>query len=173
MSREVYFSDKVNSKSISQIREKIDSLYEKNKTQEIVLYISSGGGSGVAAISFFEWIRIKKIPLVTVAVAEVSSAAITLFLAGTLRKATTKSWFLIHPGGTIRGDLTLMLGKIISLRRSKEDEVWKEHYESIVINLIKERTNIPADLAKRIMTKSFLLLNPLEGKKLGLVHEII
>jgi ATP-dependent protease ClpP protease subunit len=167
---DIYFSGRIGQESLNLLKDKILS---ENSEEEIKIYISSGGGSLTAAIAFYEWIRIKEIQMTTIAVGNVSSAAIIIFLAGEKRLATAFSSFLIHPGGNYRYDLLRFIGKIIPLRRLKEDENFEEYNNFVSIKIMKERTNISEDLAKKSITKSFLFLNPEKAKELGLIHKII
>jgi ATP-dependent protease ClpP protease subunit len=167
---DIYFSGRVNQENLNLLK---DQILSENPQEEIKIYISSGGGSLTAAIAFYEWIRIKKIDITTIAVGNVSSAAVILFLAGERRVATACSSFLIHPGGSYRYDLLCFLGKVIPLKRLKENESFDEYMNFVSIKIMKERTNISEDLARKSITKSFLFMDPIKAKELGLIHEII
>ena len=112
--REVYLMGRINEESVNKARERILELWEADQSKEITLFICSSGGAGNPAIAFYEWVKLKNIPLVTVAIGEVSSAAIIIFLSGQKRKATQHSWFMVHPGGHLTYEIQRKVLRILA-----------------------------------------------------------
>jgi ATP-dependent protease ClpP protease subunit len=173
-SRKVYLIGVINTESVNKTREQITALWQDGRQkEEITLFVCSGGGMVVPAISFYEWIKIHKIPLITVAMGEVASAAIPLFLSGKPRKATPHSWFIIHPSGTIGYKFYLKLLRIMSPRRYKEDVEREETYNNFYREIIYEETHLSQITTKRSLTKAHLILTPQEAQNVGFIQEII
>lgn len=171
--REVYLIGKIDVESINKIRERILDLWEVDQNKEITLFICSGGGKGIPAIGFYEWIKVKKIPLITVAIGEVSSAAIPIFLSGNSRKATSHSWFLMHSGESIKLGLERKLLKVVSPRRYREDIDWLGTWRRFEKEIIKKETRLPAQVIKAALAKTHLILDPQKAKEAGFIQEII
>lgn len=171
--REVYLIGEINAENINKTREKILELLRETPEQEIILLISSGGGGGSPALSFYEWVRLKNIPLTTIAIGEVSSAAVIVFLSGIKRKATPHSWFCIHKGGRLEYEIWLKLLKIFSLNRYKDEVDWLKTFKELEGKIIQSETQLPAEEIKRILTKAHRIFSVQEAKNVGLIHEII
>lgn len=171
--RDVHFMGKVTDASIEKLKEKISSLYEKDSKEPIILYICSGGGATAYALGFYEWVRANNICLTTVAVGDVSSAAVTLFLSGQRRIVTKNSSFLIHPGGSVKSDLRDFLMRVISRRRYHEDKEWTKYYRFVISAMIAEKTKITKKDAFKALTKWFLFFDAPQAVKVGLANEII
>jgi ATP-dependent protease ClpP protease subunit len=63
---------------------------------QLRVFISSGGGDPQAAMGLYDWLQLREAD--TVAMGDVASAAVPLFLAGKVRTALPNARFLIHPG---------------------------------------------------------------------------
>lgn len=171
--REVFCSGIITGDTIAKLREEVSAFFEKDEKEPITLYISSGGGSAMQAVGFYEWVKMKNIPLTTIALVEVSSAAITIFLSGQTRYATKHSWFLIHPAGSIKDTVRQFSRRFISPRRYREERDWDNRYQKVMADILAENTKIPLKDIRRSLSHSFLSFNPSEAKELGLVEKII
>jgi len=72
------------------------AVSECEAEQVLRVYVSSVGGDPQAALGLHDWLRQRRAE--TVAMGDVASAAITIFLAGEKRTAYPNTRFLLHPG---------------------------------------------------------------------------
>jgi len=173
MKREVYLIGMISTENINKIMEEIRKLYEGNPEEEVTLLIGSGGGAIGAALSFYEWIKIKNIRLVTVAIGEVSSAAVIIFLSGQKRKATPNSFFALHKGGSFKEDIRMALLRILSPSRYRDESDWWKTYKKFEVEIVKKETKISSEEIEKALTKEHLILPATEALRCGLIHEII
>jgi ATP-dependent Clp protease protease subunit len=173
MEREVYLVGSITSDTINRVMEEILRFFKENPEEEIVLLISSCGGSGRAAITFYEWVRFKNIPLTTVAIGEVSSAAVIVFLSGKRRKATSHSWFALHKGGSLKGDIVMMLLRVLSPSRYRDEADWGKMYKLAEKEITRKETKFSQEEIEKALEREHLILNAEEAKKYGLIDEII
>jgi ATP-dependent protease ClpP protease subunit len=171
--REVYLIGMIGTENINKTIEEIRKLYKENPQEEITLLIGSGGGAIGPALNFYEWVKLKNIPLVTVAIGEVSSAAVFIFLAGQKRKATSHSFFLLHKGGSFKEDIRMRFLRILSPSRYRDDADWWKIYKKFEIEIVKKETKLPQEKIQKALTKEHLILTPEEAKNFGLIDEII
>lgn len=172
--REVYLIGKIDEKNINKAREGVLKAWKENPEKEIILFICSGGGKGDIAISFYEWIKLKKIPLVTIAIGQVSSAAIIVFLSGRKRKATPHSWFLVHRGGNgIKYEIWKAILKILWPRRYREEIDWEKTFKKLEGEIIRKETKLSKEAIKTAFTKAHLMLTSEKAKDIGLIDEVI
>jgi len=172
MKREVYFMGTINVESLTELIKEILLLYNQNPNEEITLLMTSWGGSISLALSFYEWVKIKNIPLVTVAIGEVSSAGMFLFLSGKKRKATSNSFFILHKGGSVKSDLLMLFLWFFSHERYLDEKDWWRKVREIIKEILKKETKLSPEEIKKSLNRH-LTLWPEEAKSLGIVHEII
>jgi ATP-dependent protease ClpP protease subunit len=171
--REVYLIGRIDEEKIDKLRERVSKLLEEDREKEITLFICSGGGNGDVAIGFYDWIKLKNIPLSTVAIGPVSSAAIIIFLSGRKRKAAPHSWFLIHRGGRIKYEIWKNLLRILSPRRYREEVDWEKIFNKLEEEIIEKETKLSKETVKTAVTKAHLMLTSEKAKEVGLVDEVI
>ena len=96
--RSVYLTGEINFESVNRIIQDINFLIKDNASEIIELYISSIGGSIMAAFSLHDFIKICGAPIATIGMGEVSSAALAVWLAATKGrpKATKNTFFVMH-----------------------------------------------------------------------------
>ena len=172
-SRDVYLVGDIIAENITKTGEKILKLWEENPEEEIILYICSGGGGGAVAIGFYDWVRLKNIPLITIAIGEVLSAAVIVFLSGKKRKATSHSWFGIHRGGRFSFDVWRQLMRILSPSRYREGVELQRTFKSLEEEIIKKETKLPEKQIRKALAKAHLILTAEKAKEVGLIDEII
>lgn len=169
---EISLMGRIDVERIEKIQREITEALKTHPNEEITLILSSPGGGLGPALAFYEWVRLKNIPLTTIAIGEVSSAAVIVFLAGKKRLATTHTFFCLHKGGTLKEDIILFLKRFIDPKRSQEErEGWKI-YRKTKVEIYKKETKLPEKEIKRALS-GFLYLNPQEAKERGLISEII
>jgi ATP-dependent protease ClpP protease subunit len=171
--REVYLIGMIGTENINKTIEEIRKLHEKNPQEEITLLIGSGGGAIGPALNFYEWVKLKNIPLVTIAIGEVSSAAVIIFLAGQKRKATPHSFFTLHKGSSFKEDIRMLLLRFFSPFRYRDEADWWKTWKKFEIEIFKKETKLPQEEIQKALTKEHLVLTPKEAKKFGLIDEII
>jgi len=157
--REVYLIGMIGTENINKTIEEIRKLYEEDPQEEITLLIGSGGGTIGPALTFYEWVKLKSIPLVTVAIGEVSSAAVIIFLAGQKRKATSHSFFLLHKGGSFKEDVRMLLLRVFSPSRYRDDADWWKTWRKFEIEILKKETKLPPKKIEIALTKAHLILS--------------
>lgn len=89
------FIDSINEASTLQLRNYIYSQTES--IEHLQLNISSIGGSMPSAITIYNFLKKMPFKITTHNLGEVTSAAVILFLSGTIRTAEKISKFVIHP----------------------------------------------------------------------------
>jgi len=166
-SREVYLMEEVNTGNVKKIQEEIKKLWGKDGSKDIFLFVCSPGGSPSIGIAFYDWVKSKKISLVTIGMGRVDSAAIPIFLSGVKRKATPHTGFLIHPIFRVWEKPFSLSEK--DMREAAQDlELSSHHLEDI----LKRETKIPDSELNQKGEKT-LLLNANQAKEWGLIDEII
>lgn len=95
-SRLVHLIGDVSSLTINRLTKEVSGLWEEHPEEGITLHVASAGGSATAGLSFYEFIRVCKVPLTTIALGAVGSMGLLVWLSGTTRKASKNSVFLIH-----------------------------------------------------------------------------
>jgi len=93
--RELWFCGSVNETSAKALLDGLIGLWRKKKAR-ITLYITSPGGYIPVALAVYEFIRTKSIVLQTIAMGQVASSALLIFLAGKRRIATANTTFFVH-----------------------------------------------------------------------------
>ncbi|WP_247880328.1 ATP-dependent Clp protease proteolytic subunit [Brucella pituitosa] len=97
----VYFMGEVTPQKIVELGTTLDGInVQYGSIKGINLYINSGGGNMDAGHVGYWMIRSSRIPVRTVNLSYVGSAATLLFCAGKQRDAMSGSQFLIHPAAT-------------------------------------------------------------------------
>ena len=70
---------------------------EINKTSEIIIRLSSGGGDLSPTFAAYQFLREVSVPLTIYNFGNVESSAVILYLAGNTRRAARSSRFMLHP----------------------------------------------------------------------------
>lgn len=96
-----YFYGTIDQDSVGTFIDKVVSA-ECDAGSKLRVYISSAGGDPQAAMGLYDWLQLLEAD--TVAMGDVASAAVTLFLAGKVRTAFPSARFLVHPGAAILQD---------------------------------------------------------------------
>ncbi len=96
LERAVWWEGDVCSDDAQKMLARFYELLKKDKKEPITLHINSDGGEPTIAFSFYEFIRLYKVQLRTIAMGEVHSAAVTLFLAGQQRFVTPSTTMVLH-----------------------------------------------------------------------------
>lgn len=94
----IYLSDEITEKSSEIICEKIlySNINKKSKIKEIVLLINSPGGSSWASCSIINMMEWSRVPINTIGLGIIASAAFEIFIAGCQRTITDTTSVLSH-----------------------------------------------------------------------------
>lgn len=147
----------------------IVDLMEKDPSRPVTLFITSPGGTVRAAIAFFELMRLLKPNLNTVALGEVNSMAVPVFLAGARRFITEHSKIFLHEVGRVFEKDVYFGGRKIQ-KISKEVHADQRRYASIVAKCSGGKLS-----NKRVVELMLanVTLNAKDAVKFGLAHEIL
>jgi ATP-dependent protease ClpP protease subunit len=104
------------------------------KAKQVVLFISSNGGELDAAWAISEFLNGLNMPIATVALGKVYSAAIVPFLAGTDRYVSSSSVLLFHPAAMIYDS-----GQY-SIKQLEEEITCHKIDKALFQQLIKDKT---------------------------------
>lgn len=118
MTKRVFLFSVINFEKVEQTISQINDFQNDPECDRILLIISSGGGDE-SCIALYDYIKLVKKPLDTLALGMCKSAAITVLQAGLKRYATPNTHFLIHLG-TLGGQK--ILAKEIISNRDKYKE---------------------------------------------------
>ena len=133
----------------------------------ITIEINSPGGSVTAGLALFDTIRhIQSLgtTIITVGIGLVASMATILLTAGTIRKATKNTMFLIHQPSvdSFGGTVTDVLIAAKQMQRTKE----------IISNILSESTHQPLERIAADIERDYFM-NSNEALEYGIIDEII
>lgn len=135
-SRILHLFKEINSESVEKIITKLLELDRSKKRKPITIYIHSPGGEIGAGFALIDIMEKCKCPIKTIAVGEVASMAVPIFLAGTMgqRYISKHTFLMLHPGSTGASDY-------ISFAKSRilNAEELEKMYDDYVVS----RSNIP------------------------------
>lgn len=148
----------------------MSKLYSANPKTLITLFISSGGGSVGDAFALYDYtMKALKPKLQTVALGEVNSTAIMLFLMGETRYVGRLSVMRFHK-------FSLTVENATSLTTRKADQIRRdlEKSEAEYVNIITSRSGgkITADKARALLDDN-VAVPAIQAVKLGLAHKIL
>lgn len=173
MKKEVFFMEgHIDEASISRLRQEIQKMRDSDN-EEITLFVCSPGGKNMSAVGFYDWVRTEKIPLTTIAMGQVTSAALYIFLSGTKRKAMAHSVFLVHPGGRAGDRIRSWLLKIISPRHYWENKDFDFAIDRAGQDIYVKETELSSAMVGKLLTRAHLVMTPAQALEKGFISEII
>ena len=116
----------INDDSVTKV---MNSIKAKNDIDSLTIRINSGGGSVSSAVALYNFLKSQSFNIYTHNYADVSSAAIIIYLAGEKRTSEDISKFLIHPL-TFNLQGTYAFPKVEELFNSISQDI--ENYSKIV-----------------------------------------
>ncbi len=166
--RSVYLNDEINAKTSMEVITTISKLHVDDPKLTITLFIASSGGSVDDSFATYDYIiSILKPKLQTVALGEVSSAAVPLFLMGELRYITNLALIRFH---------RFSLGDAQNITSKKAKEIIKDldRSEAKYVNILKERSDgkITEEVANTLLDDR-VAVTATQAVELGLAHEIL
>lgn len=116
LNRVIWLSGDINNKSAIEIIQALMTL-DKEKQEEITIYISSPGGSVNDGLAIYDVMRMMKSPIRTVAVGMVASMAAIIFSSGTKgrREVMPSAKVMIHDPRIIGGREVMSASQIVEL----------------------------------------------------------
>ena len=155
----------VDDKNLKRAMKKLNELLKDEKKAEIFLMIQSEGGDMSTGFAFYDYVNsVLKQPLTTIALGEVASMGITLFLAGKRRIVTPSSHFFLHPGEfKPKGRLEDVGGMTNAVKRMDK------RYDEIIH--VASKGKISLKKANKLSRK-VTVVTPEEAIELGLAHEM-
>jgi len=163
----LHFEGSVEERNIGDLIERIEKAILGDLSQEIELSIVSLGGKFEYAVAFFDWVRIRGIRLTTIAVGEVASAGIYIFLAGQKRKAGKNCVFFFHESSQLfRSETRLFTTEIERLGKELV------HDQERGNRIVSEVTGLDVATVRTFETAE-RRLSAAEAVRLGIAHEIV
>lgn len=159
----------IDEKNIYSVEKNILGFWQKNRRSHIFLSVCSMGGNLYCANHFYSFIRINRIPLVTIAHGGyVNSSALVVFLAGMqdYRFSTPDALFFMHPTYRVSD----------SRVESKEDQDAENNLTEIVDKISREIIQKETGLnpAKIIsLERNRTILTAEDAQKYKIVSQII
>jgi ATP-dependent protease ClpP protease subunit len=154
----------INLETISKVTERIVKLYDESNTETIHLFICSSGGDLGVAFGFYDVVKGLNIPIQTIAVGYIRSAAMVIFLSGEKRWISPHSTVLIHPMTKTLQDATNQDQEACL----KEGKLLERYYGEIL-----EFGKVRCDKDKfSQMKRDVTVLSPDEVLNYGFAHEI-
>lgn len=112
---------------------------EKKPSQDLTLIVTSPGGPSGTAMSFYDTVRkVLKPRLTTIAMGDVDSSGVVIFLSGGRRLVSPHTTLLLHPAGRSFDPSTRYTAAEIAAM-AREDELKDQQYASIVASHSKGR----------------------------------
>lgn len=95
---EIFVTDIISNVLVNRVVQEIITKkdQEKNKDKTIVVYINSPGGELECGYALYEILKLTGYKIVTYAITECFSSAVTVYLAGDERYAMAYSTFMVH-----------------------------------------------------------------------------
>lgn len=164
--RELYFCGSVDETNTKALLDGLIGLWRKKKAR-ITLYITSPGGYIPLALAVYEFVRTRGMVLQTIAMGQVASSALLIFLAGTRRVASANTTFFVH-GITRSWDSPphLRLRELKSLTAATAAE------QKLICQLLAGGTVLPEKRWQQLAERE-TYITAREALDYGLVHRII
>ncbi len=165
----IYFTAGVNTKSVSELIQAIDSLNTNyKKLENIYLYISSYGGDMDSGYAGYWVVKSSHIPITTVNLSTVMSSATMIFCGAKDRQSRKGGRFIMHPPsitpqqGAFQPDHFMTAGRDLKGYIEQFTEVYKEcsRYSEAEISTLLSSEN----------DRKFLL--PDEAKEKGIISGV-
>jgi len=156
----------INDENMLALRNFIESQNEQ--ITSLVINISSLGGSVTSGVTMYNYIKQQNFTVITHNLGEVSSAAILLYLAGSIRTASSISKFMFHPIKIgFGGDLPYY--QVEEILKNIDADI--NNYAKIV-NIETQSLNGIYDVDKYLRTDS-LTLTPEDAHKCGIITKLL
>lgn len=164
----IHFMGDVNNNSVEVLRNQL--LFAiSNSANEIILYISSTGGSLHAGFTAYEYIKSSPIPITVINMGTVESIAVIMYLAAQQRLATPDSKFLLHSFTWTFSSQTVNYIQLTEALRSLDFD--QKRYCNIFMEQTSQAKN-PMDILK-CLTSDPAMLDTKSALSAGIIHGTI
>lgn len=165
--RWIFLWEPVEAIEIASLNKDLMELWISSPRRRIALFINSTGGEEGLGTGFYDFVRTFRIPLVTIGMGEVCSAAIFVFLAGQRRYTlTSDTRFMFHPTEAVTDKKTSMTS--LELRLQTQGVQLGDQVEGRI--LMKETGLSKKEATRLLDSHQFLTATQLQAN--GLVHGI-
>lgn len=164
----IHFMGNVNDNSVEVLR---NQLLTANTASfdEIIIYMSSTGGSLHAGFTAYEYVKSSHIPVTIVNMGTIESIAVIMYLAGEKRLATPNSKFLLHCFNWTFSSPTV---NYIQLREAIRSLDFDQNRYSNIFNERTAGAQNPIDVSKCLKGDSAMFDADL-ALAAGIIHDII
>ena len=142
-------------------------FYVRKGIRDLYVFISGTGGPIGIAVNCSNILQSAPLRVITHAIGCVRSSAVTLFLAGAVRRACPASSFMFH-----RTRIAFEPGATRSAAELEDIIVQLRESDELYSRILLERTRWTPDEIKRLMGAGVVTVSPEEALAEGLVHEI-
>src|SRR3990167_8157451 len=94
--RSVHWIGDVNDRNLARVTKTMTTLFANDAASPIFLLLKTDGGDMAAGFTFYDFVRRFKPPLVSVAIGEVASMGVVLFVSAEHRAALMRATFYLH-----------------------------------------------------------------------------
>ena len=147
----------------------IEFVFQDNEA-EIYLLIGSGGGSTIAGFALCDlFASVLKPKLTTIALGEIGSMAVAIFLSGAKRFIAKNAYVYLHEASRVFKNTTTV--EIRNLKGAIEDLAYS-HKTYVKILVERSGGKLTQAHAEELMHKE-TTLSPEQAIELGIAHEIL
>lgn len=165
--RSLYLLDELRVEEIKRVGEQLTKMVQQAPQETITLYIGSLGGNPDQSMGLYEYITsVLKPEFQTVALGEVASAAILIFMAGNYRVIGSYGCLYFH-------EITKYLENKHFTAEDLEREARNiKRVKSLYANIISKNSKCSQKVIKQMMTKG-VAVSPMEAVGKGFAHEVL
>ena len=160
------FCQNIQKKPVDSIVSNCNFALKTYSPKNLYILFASGGGHIGMAFSLSSFLQALPVNVITHGVANIDSAGVNVFLAGSERYATSNTTFMLHPSTTsFKKDVSLTINQLrLELSTLQNDQ-------AMVIKNLYENTSLKPQDAEKFITvgQSF---NSAQAKQLNIVSEV-
>lgn len=93
---DIFITEVISNTTVNRVLQEIITKKDNDKKKDIMVYIDSQGGGLESGYALYEILKLSGRKIITYAINECFSCAVTVFLAGEERYATNYSNFMVH-----------------------------------------------------------------------------
>ncbi len=165
MYKRIYFVEKITETIFNDLHKVCKEIQPDEHLQ---LCINSTGGSTYAAIGMYNYLKSLPCKIATHNLGEVTSGAILIYLAGSIRTAETHAKFMIHPiAMLLNGDFSL-----VKLQEITDGLIADITAYADIVNRETNSLNSLYDVKSILHGQGSIVLNPSLAYKCGIVTNL-
>ena len=164
--REIWLVGEVSEEALTSLISSVTAIMDRSEKEPITIFVHSPGGDVEIGLGIAAVLEALSVPLITVGVQSVHSAAFSVFMAGHIRLAYPNTSFLVH---------AITFGTYSDLENNKETTRFIDELMNQEAKRLASRTKWPADKWQQLLSgtgtgKFFSLDTMLEA---GAVHSVV